>query len=307
MQFASGSAHVRAPATSANLGPGFDSFGLALALYDEVTAAVGREGLSIEVEGEGGAIARDETHLVVRAMRAVFDRLGGQPPGLVLISHNRIPHGRGLGSSAAAIVSGMLLARALVVGGAEQLPDSDLLAMATQMEGHPDNVAACLLGGFTIAWTENGRPRAAHAAEVVAQPVLLVPATQSSTAVVRGLLPETVPHADAVFAAGRSGLLAALLTGAVRGSRETWLTATDDRLHQPYRAAAMPETAALVSALRAAGLPAVTSGAGPSVLVLLPGVESGCQVEVEQIRRLAGSDWAVLTMTVDAAGADVRT
>ncbi len=151
---------VRVPATSANLGPGFDALGLALSLYDEVEAWVCESGLSIEISGDGADLAgAGEDHLVVRAMRAAFAVMGGQPPGLGLRCVNRIPHGRGLGSSAAAIVAGILAARALVGARAATLPDGALLGLATGMEGHPDTVAACLGGGLTIAWTADGEPR----------------------------------------------------------------------------------------------------------------------------------------------------
>src|SRR6201996_3466331 len=143
--FRGGAVHVRVPATSANLGPGFDALGLALELVDDLVARIGEDGLAIDVAGEGETLPRDEAHLVVKAMRATFDRLGGQPRGLELSCANRIPHGRGLGSSASAIVAGVLLARSLVLGGEQQLGDADVLALASELEGHPDNVAACLL------------------------------------------------------------------------------------------------------------------------------------------------------------------
>ena len=144
---------VRAPATSANLGPGFDAFGLALGLHDQVEARVTGGGLAVQVLGEGEETAgAGERHLVVRAMRAAFDAMGGQPAGLVLRCTNGIPHGRGLGSSAAAVVSGILAARALVADGADRLPDTGVLRLAVDLEGHPDNVAACLAGGLTVAW-----------------------------------------------------------------------------------------------------------------------------------------------------------
>src|SRR5881398_120060 len=148
---------VRVPATSANLGPGFDAFGLALSLYDDVVVRVTDEpGLTVDVAGMGAAtVARNARNLVVRAMRATFDRLGGRPSGLELVCANRIPHGRGLGSSAAAIVAGIVAARALVAGGAERLDDAAALALAAEIEGHPDNVAACLLGGLTLAWSDD--------------------------------------------------------------------------------------------------------------------------------------------------------
>ena len=144
---------IRAPASSANLGPGFDALGLALSLHDVAVARVTGGGLDIEVSGEGSGTAdAGEAHLVVQAMRAAFDVLGGQPPGLGLRSLNTIPHGRGLGSSAAAVVTGILAARGLATDGAELLPDDAVLALATSLEGHPDNVAACLHGGLTISW-----------------------------------------------------------------------------------------------------------------------------------------------------------
>jgi homoserine kinase len=262
--FGSGAVHVRVPATSANVGPGFDALGLALSVFDDVTARVIDRGLAIEVDGEGVGVATDETHLVIRAMRAAFDRLGGQPGGIGLQCVNRIPHGRGLGSSAAAIVAGVLLARGLVVDGSDALPDAEVLGLACEVEGHPDNVAACLLGGMTIAWTDGG----AHAVRLDLasniMPIVFIPPFESSTKAARGELPDAVPHADAAFNAGRAALLIAALTGA---EQALW-AATEDRLHQGYRAPAMPQSADLVTRLRAAGVPAVVSGAGPTVLAL---------------------------------------
>jgi homoserine kinase len=264
--FSPGPVTVQVPATSANLGPGYDSFGLALGRYDEVTARVTDGGLTIAVAGEGAdGVTRDESHLIVRAMRATFDRLGqGQPAGLDLDCTNQIPHGRGLGSSAAAIVSGIELARSLVVGGRELLDDAAALALASEIEGHPDNVAACLLGGATVAWTADGVGRATRLEPVGVRPVLFVPNEQSATEAARAALPASVPHADAAFNVSRAGLLVLALAG----RPELLMTATEDRLHQDYRAAGMPGSHGLVSALRAAGVAAVISGAGSSVLAL---------------------------------------
>jgi homoserine kinase len=265
-------AAVLAPATSANLGPGFDAFGLALDLHDAVTARVLDAGLEIRLRGVGAeTLPRDETHLVVRAMRATFDALGGQPPGLWLSCVNAIPHGRGLGSSAAAVCAGVLAARELVEGGAEQLDDDAVLRLAVELEGHPDNVAACLRGGFTVAWQGATGVRASRfdpAPELAA--VLFVPQESLSTVVARSLLPERVPHQDAAFTAGRAGLLALAVTAPeLAEDRDALLfTATDERLHQRYRAEAMPASAALLAGLRERGLAAVISGAGPSVLLL---------------------------------------
>src|SRR2546423_3438712 len=157
--FRAGTIHARVPASSANLGPGFDTLGLALALYDDVVARIGDDGLVLDVAGEAaGDVPHDDSHLVVRSMRAVFEQFGGQPRGIELVCANRIPHGRGLGSSAAAVVAGVLIGRALVVGGDTNLPDDEVLALAAELEGHPDNIAACLLGGLTVAWTgDDGR------------------------------------------------------------------------------------------------------------------------------------------------------
>jgi homoserine kinase len=295
--FRAGAVHVRVPATSANLGPGFDALGLALSLHDDVVGRVGEDGLVIDVAGEGADLARDETHLVVRAMHMVFDRLGGQPRGIELSCANRIPHSRGLGSSGAAIVAGAVLARALVLGAERELPDDELLALASEMEGHPDNVAACLLGGLTIAWTNGVAARAVGLeCDPTIAPVALVPPFTASTAQGRGLLPATVPHRDAAFAAGRAALLVAALTG----SPAALVPATEDRLHQQYRQPAMPQSAELLTGLRAAGLAAVISGAGPAVLVL-----ARTNDEVARVASLAPPDWACLPLAVDTAGAHV--
>ncbi len=299
-RFADGPVQVRVPATSANLGSGYDALGLALSWHDEFAARVIDAGLRIEVTGEGADLARDEHHLVARAMRATFARLGAQPPGLELTCTNRIPHGRGLGSSAAAIVAGVLLARALAGDGPTALPDPDAFALAARLEGHPDNVAACFYGGLTIAWTERGSAHAvraaAHAAVV---PVVLVPPFESATASARGVLPASVPHADAAFAAARSALLVALL-GAAGTDPDAMLAATDDRLHQGYRAPAMPATAALVAELRAERLAAVVSGAGPTVLVL-----ARDRLEVERVCAAAPAHWRCAALEIDSDGATV--
>lgn len=254
------------PATSANLGPGFDSLGLALELRDELEATVTASGLGVDVVGESaGDVARDETHLVVRAMRACFDVLGAQPDGLLLSCRNRIPHARGLGSSAAAIVGGIVLARALVDGGAQRMDDESAFRLAAELEGHPDNVAAAVYGGLTIAGLSGNT---FYATRVPVAPAItaevFVPPTALSTELARGLLPELVTHRHAVANAGR----AALLVAGLAGQPELLLTATADLLHQSYRRPAMPDSLDLVDRLRADGHAAVVSGAGPSVLVL---------------------------------------
>ena len=260
---------VVVPATSANLGPGFDAFGLALGLYDEIAVELIPAGLSIDVEGEGAAsVPRDKRHLVVRAMQATFDRLGEQPAGLALTCHNRIPHGRGLGSSAAAIVAGVLAARMLARDGEAQLDEAATLDLAAGLEGHPDNVAACLRGGLTIAWTADGRFHGKRVDVGAFDVVTYVPSTPVATELARGLLPADISHQDAALNAGRAGLLVAALAGDPSGKVDLDLlfAATEDRLHQRYRAPAMPGSFALVEELRERGVPAVISGAGPTVL-----------------------------------------
>jgi homoserine kinase len=254
---------VRVPATSANLGPGFDAFGLALTLYDELIVTPGGSGIRVEVVGPGeGEVPLDESHLVVQSIQAGLKALGVDVPGYSLLCQNSVPHGRGLGSSSAAIVGGLAAAYGLA---GEQLDRDRIVALATEIEGHPDNVAASALGGFTIAWTEAGKGKAVRLdpSEPLAA-VAYVPDHRVLTKEARGLLPNAVPHADAAANAGRAALLVAALTG----RPELLMTATEDRLHQDYREAAMPESLALMHKLRGSGLPAVVSGAGPTVLVL---------------------------------------
>ncbi|MDX5457568.1 homoserine kinase [Micromonospora tulbaghiae] len=291
--FTPGPVRVQVPATSANLGPGFDALGLALGRHDDVTAEVTGGGVRVSVTGEGaGELPSDERHLIVTAMRATFDALGAQPAGLALECVNRIPQARGLGSSSAAIVAGVLAARALVADGEQRMDDDAALRLAAELEGHPDNVAPCLLGGFTIAWTEPGGARAVSLPVAPAvRPTVFVPAERGLTSVARAALPATVPHADAASNAGR----AALLVHALTADPALLLPATVDRLHQDQRAPGMPGTAALVAALRAADVAAVVSGAGPTVLALSE-VPAGFQ---------AGTDWRRWELPIDVSGARV--
>jgi homoserine kinase len=286
---------VRVPATSANLGPGFDALGLALSLHDEVEARVTGEGLSIEITGEGASLAEaGEKHLIVTAMRAALDDLGRpQPPGIALRCINRIPHGRGLGSSAAAIAAGILAARALAgVPGTPQ----QALPLATQLEGHPDNVAACLFGGLTIAWADKA-VRLEPLPTIT--PVAIIAPAPVSTEVARSLLPAQVPHKDAAFNAARSALLVAALTACP----DVLLEATEDRLHQGYRADAMPATYRLIERLRGNGIPAVVSGAGPSVLALA--TNRSWLDRMDSIAAETGNPWHISPLDVERHGASI--
>ncbi len=293
---------VKVPATSANLGPGFDTLGLALAQYDELEARVVDAGLEVEVHGVGeGEVPLDASHLVVRAIAHSFARAGFALPPLRLVAHNTIPHGRGLGSSGAAIVAGVMIAKGLLEGVVDFDADR-LLELATELEGHPDNVAPALFGGLTIAWTTPEGPR--HKKLIVhrgVSPLVLVPEHEMSTALARSLQPEQVPHEDAVFNVSRSALLVAALIQ----SPELLLAATEDKLHQNYRAQAMPETDLLIRALREAGHPAVVSGAGPSILVLASDPSERAEA-VRLVTERADTAWQALPLAVDFKGATVQ-
>lgn len=267
---------VRVPASSANLGPGFDCLGLALGLYDEVTVTVGEPGVRVQVVGEGaGRVPADATHLVVRAIVSGLQAAGvsgdgAAVPGLDVHCHNRIPHSRGVGSSASAVVAGIAAGVALA---GTAVGEAVLVQRSSEYEGHPDNAAASVLGGAVVSWTEAGPVGPAYRAERVqvhpdVHPVVLIPTQESSTELTRGMLPARVPHADAAFNAGRAALSVLALQ---QGRPDLLLAATADRLHQAQRGPAMPASAELVAWLRGVGVAAVISGAGPSVLALTVG------------------------------------
>jgi len=292
---------VKVPATSANLGPGFDTLGMALSFYDELEVQVSADStVFVEVNGEGaGEVPTDETNLVAKTIHYVFKKFGQPLPGLRLKAHNIIPHGRGMGSSGAAVVSGIKAAQGLLEGIVE-ISNQQLLEMATELEGHPDNVAPALFGGLTIAWEDESGPH--HKKLFVhrgVSPLELVPAHKMSTALARSLQPESVSHGDAVFNVSRSALLIAALTQ----SPELLMSATEDRLHQDYRAAAMPETEALIELMRSNGHAAVVSGAGPSVLVLAS--DPFERIEAAKLAAENYPQWRALLLAVDFKGATV--
>lgn len=300
-------ATVRVPATSANLGPGFDSLALCLALYDEVTATIDPQcnGCAIEVVGEGsGGVPLDDSHIVLATLRRAWREWGvvssgSDHPAVSLHCRNAIPHARGLGSSAAAIVAGLLLATELAPESSRgHLPArEDLFALASGIEGHADNVAACLFGGATLTWDDGG-PRALRLPISDAlRPLVLIAPEGLVTRTSRDVLPEQVPLTSASFNAART----ALLTQALSTRPDLLLAATADRLHQPARQPLMPATLELVSALRADGIAATVSGAGPSVLCLL----GDGAVPHATIARLLPPKWRILSTTVDDMGARV--
>jgi homoserine kinase len=269
---------VTVPASTANLGPGFDSVGMAVGLHDTVEAEVIPAGLEVIVSGEGeGEVPLDERHLVVRALRAGLREAGVTVGGLRVTCHNATPHSRGLGSSAAAAVGGVAAASGLAADPTPENPtgalsDAQLVQLAASFEGHPDNAAASVLGGGIVSWTTipvDGRSAPEYrAVDVPVHPDIrvtaLIPDFHASTEAVRRVLPSDVSHLDARFNVSR----AALLPVALSGHPELLWEATRDRLHQPYRAEVLPVTTEWVNRLRNLGYPSFVSGAGPTVMVL---------------------------------------
>lgn len=273
---------ISVPATSANIGPGFDCLAIALEMRDRYAAQILDDAtFDVDVSGEGAdEVKKDAKNLVIRAMMAGFEFMGNKPKGIALRSLNVIPHGRGLGSSASAIVGGLALARSLVLTGDEYMSDEDLITLATEIEGHPDNVAAAFYGGATIAWSENGVGRAVNLkVDPRIKALMLIPNNQVPTAKARKLIPEMISHLDATLNSTHT----ALLVHALAQRPDLLFTATADLLHQKYREAAMPKSIALIDKLRGAGIAAVLSGAGPAVMILYSGDED----EIDQIPALA--------------------
>ncbi len=306
MVFREGPVQVSVPATSANLGPGFDALGLALDLRDHLEAEVRPDGLVVEVVGAGSdSVPRDERHLVARSMQVGFEVLGERPDGLRLSCRNVIPHARGLGSSSAAIVGGLALARALVVDGAERMDDDELFRLAAAIEGHPDNVAPACFGGLMIS----GRDAAPNGdGDFYAVPAAVAPGISAvvliapvgvETELARGLLPAQVSHASAAANAGR----AALLVAALAGRPDQLLRGTQDALHQEFRRPAMPESLDLVDALRSRGVAAIVSGAGPTVLAFTDGPSSPTTASVLSS---CPDGWAAQHLAVDLRGVEVE-
>lgn len=305
---AGATATVRVPASAANLGPGFDAIGLALGIWDECTATVTGDSLVIAVDGEGAAsVPRDAEHLLHRSMVRAWAELEVEPPrGLRLECHNAIPHGRGLGSSAAAIVAGIVAAQAIhgVSGGHTGAVDWDpelTNDLAGELEGHPDNASASVFGGAVLSWHDDDNPahvrtlRLRTCPELV--PVVLVPAGELSTRTARAALPAQVAHADAAANSARS----ALLVEALARHPDLLLPATREWLHQEARRGSFAPSMHLVGRLRAHGHAAVISGAGPSVLVLATTQNAAAAAALVDQQR-----WRVLTPGVAFSGVQVR-
>jgi len=284
-------------ASSANLGPGFDSIGLALSLYDEIVVETTDSGLVVEVDGEGaGELALGAGHLVVRALECGLEAARVSAPGLKVRCHNAIPHSRGLGSSAAAVVGGLAAVNGLVAqAGSTPLTQTQLIQLSSEFEGHPDNAAAAVLGGAVVSWIDRScDPPSFSAVPLRLHPDIrlfpAIPEYRSSTAEARILLPAQVSHIAARFNVSRAALLVVALTE----RPDLLMAATEDMLHQPQRASAMPTSAEYLRLLRRCGVAAVLSGAGPGVIAL----STTSELPAEALEYAAANGFAVSETTV---------
>ena len=298
---------IKVPATSANLGPGFDSFAIALEKRDRYIAQVlDEKTLDIDVVGQGEAeVPKDHRNLVVQSIHKGWEFLGitkKDIPGLALRALNELPHGRGLGSSASAIVGGLILARTLVVGGSERMSDEDVLDLATEIEGHPDNAAAAIYGGAVIAWKDQFAQSIKLEISNRISAIAFVPSNTVATNKARKMLPEQIPFSDAV----QNSINTAILTQALTSRPDLLLPATEDYLHQNYRKEAMPKSYALMSKLRAAGVPAFISGAGPTVMAFRVDANIDNENDLVDLAKVAGEGFAMETLDISQSGYQVN-
>lgn len=263
-------ARVTVPGSTANLGPGFDTLGLAVGIYDTVEVEVTDSGLEVEIFGEGAnELPRDSSHLVVKAINSALHAADAHAPGLKVTCTNNIPQSRGLGSSASAAVAGVIAGNTLA---GSPLSTDDVIQLSSAFEGHPDNAAASVVGGAVVSWTDipvDGVSQPVYrAVPLTVHPDIkataLVPNFHASTNAVRKVLPSHVTHTDARFNVSRT----AVMTVAIQTHPEFLWEGTRDRLHQPYRADVLPVTAEWVNRLRNRGYAAFLSGAGPTAMVL---------------------------------------
>jgi homoserine kinase len=289
------------------LGPGFDAFGIAIRMYLEVELEPRRDTVDVSLDGEGsGELPADETNLVIRSMDAFFNHIARRPSGFAVTIRNPIPLASGLGSSAAAVVGGLMAARALA---GSKVPQTEMISLATELEGHPDNILPALLGGLVVCY-RSGRTGDLHHYRLEPSerliPILVVPREGYPTKKAREALPGDVSFEDAQFTASRAGLLVgAMMAGA---GAEVLAEAMNDRLHEPHRLRLMPETAEVLNQLRDAGLPAAMAGAGPSILVVVPKPEAATRTEqVRRVCRNRNAGWRVFASEWEPEGAQDQT
>lgn len=335
VQYESSSVKVSVPATSANLGPGFDSMGLALAVRDEIEIeALATASVDVTIFGEGHeSLPHDEKHLLIRALRQTQEYLGLPQTGLRLQAHNAIPQARGMGSSAATIVAGV--SAAVAFSGRTDVGKDFIFDIAAQMEGHPDNVAPAVYGGLTVSWNfdpsidiphsvldsdggaqaaikrvPSGLERFAQGFHSVRYPVdgsihatMFVPVMKLATKTARTVLPARLPFEDGVRNAARTALLPAALgsTPSV-DSNAVLFSATQDRFHQDYRKDLMPDSWQLMTHLRSRGFAALISGAGPCVLVLHSGDADEQLLEVTRREWVSSGRWKMVPVGIDSRG-----
>jgi homoserine kinase len=296
-----GAVTVKVPATVANLGPGFDALGVAVQIHLQIDIEPRRDSIDVSLEGEGSdGLPTDESNLVIKSMNSFFDHVGRRPPGFAVRIRNPIPLSSGLGSSAAAVVGGLVAARGLT---GSQVPQTEMTQLATAMEGHPDNVMAALLGGLVVCYRDDSELRHMRldpSDRLV--PLVIVPRDGYPTSKARQGLPGDVSFSDAQFTASRAALLVgAIVTGA---GADVLRDAMSDRLHEPHRLRLMPETAAVHSELRAAGLPVALAGAGPSLLVIVPRPEVATRAEqIRRVCRAREAGWRVFVSEWESQGA----
>lgn len=298
-----GTMKVRVPATVANLGPGFDALGAAIQMHLEIEVEQRRDSIDIMIEGEGAeTLPQDESNLVIRSMNEFFDHAGIRPPGYAVRVKNPIPLASGLGSSAAAVVGGLFTARALT---GRSIAQAEMIALASRIEGHPDNIMPALVGGLVVCYGTMDGADFKHLRLVPSDrlvPIVAVPAEGFMTEEARKALPSDVSFEDAQFTASRAALLVAALTSGA--GTDVLAEAMQDRLHEPSRLKLMPESMAVHAELREAGVPVSLAGAGPSLLIVVPRPEASTRAE--QIRRICrerASGWRVFVSEWEANGA----
>ncbi len=289
---------VKVPATSANMGAGFDTLGVAVSLYSRLTVEETAGGLEIKTINPGGFILQNENNLVYKAMCEVFHKVGYTPAGIRIVQQSDIPMTRGLGSSSACIIGGMTAANAL---SGRQLSYGEILDLAVKMEGHPDNVSPALYGGFCTSITENGKT---YVKSIKLKPsikfAVMIPDYFVATKKSRGLLPEKVRLEDAAFNVSRASMLVAALS---TGDMSMLRFAVEDRLHQPYRKAYVDGMDEIFEKTYACGSCATyLSGSGPTIVSVLDGEHRKFKEEMNKFFADNSHEWSCGILSIDNVG-----